>query len=909
MYEVNQAGLLCRVRSKGKQGSLGFDMQIVVPERLRGQVIEGCHQGTEGHGSVLKTFQKARERFYWPGMFGDVQRYVKYCAQCSLNSAVHSKAPITKHIEATGPGETWVMDLLHFPNAKGFKYALVCIDAYSRWAEAEPLEDKCAATVADALVRSVITNTAGHPKLLISDQGSEFKGDLADAVKMLRVTQRYTAAYRSEGHGLAERYNRAIADKLKSMVSQNDPQWHRALPWAKLAHNNSVHRALSMGGEGITPAEVQLGRRLPLNVEAGLAPWSAMEGNRSPSEYAAHMAEHVKATQEWVAECRAKYQRAMRLQANKSGKKLREFSEGDSVRLKAVPSQGRTGRKLLNAYEGPFTVVKRDNEVEYTIQKVGEGKKIKFQVHIDRLAKYEDLMELDTRQTETQQAAQPHSAEYEVEDIIDDTGSRKSGTKSYRVRWKGYEAKDDTWQPLADLVHCSQLIERYELRKVGVYYMEQCPWPATGGTAVFAVTTAAQPRAITIAMDLNGTETPEQMLDSICEKAGVLRQDIVFAWASPPCESYSRANWSNLSRGFNHRKPEPGLPPVDGPKGEIAAAHDRLAQRVKAVLQIIQRYVMENPRGGMEKMWFMADMEDKKRIVELCAYAWPFRKSTNLWTNGFTWNQQGNTGSGRCNDSCDQGALDPLTKRFRHFMALAVDPERGPRGPGAARMTCGIPNMLIKEILTAVSEQVSLGGKVVLDLCAGFQSIREEVLKAGATYVAVDLHGARVVKNHRPRRVAVVLECNGKVLVVQSNRAYRPNVTRPLLFSPAIRSWIVGGTRNSTDTSLHSAGVRHIQDKLGLPYHAWQPYISKGPTTYAMHDTTYYIYNLNQCIPKALLEGYYQKRVAREAHGNSATWGWVDVATVDARDGMGWRPEDVAMLTRYAQAREMRGGC
>ena len=67
--------------------------------------------------------------------------------------------------------------------------------------------------------------------------------------------------------------------------------------------------------------------------------------------------------------------------------------------------------------------------------------------------------------------------------------------------------------------------------------------------------------------------------------------------------------------------------------------------------------------------------------------------------------------------------------------------------------------------------------------------------------------------------------------------------------------------------------------------------------------------NLNRFIPKAMLEGYYQKRVAREAHGNSATWGWVNVATVDARGGMGWRPEDAAMLTRYAQAREMRGGC
>ena len=54
------------------------------------------------------------------------------------------------------------------------------------------------------------------------------------------------------------------------MVSQDDPQWHRVLPWAKLAHNYSVHRALSMNGEGPSPAEVHLGRKLRLNVEAML---------------------------------------------------------------------------------------------------------------------------------------------------------------------------------------------------------------------------------------------------------------------------------------------------------------------------------------------------------------------------------------------------------------------------------------------------------------------------------------------------------------------------------------------------------------------------------------------------------------------------------------------------------------
>ena len=60
MYEVNKAGMLCRVRQRGRQGSLGMDMQVVVPEELRGTVIAGCHENKEGHASVLKTFQKVR---------------------------------------------------------------------------------------------------------------------------------------------------------------------------------------------------------------------------------------------------------------------------------------------------------------------------------------------------------------------------------------------------------------------------------------------------------------------------------------------------------------------------------------------------------------------------------------------------------------------------------------------------------------------------------------------------------------------------------------------------------------------------------------------------------------------------------------------------------------------------------
>ena len=80
--------------------------------------------------------------------------------------------------------------------------------------------------------------------------------------------------------------------------------------------------------------------------------------------------------------------------------------------------------------------------------------------------------------------------------------------------------------------------------------------------------------AVTIALDLNGTESPEELLEMICRKVGISRDDVVLTWASPPCETFSRANWSNLSRGNNHRKKEHGCPPADEEKGEKARQHE-----------------------------------------------------------------------------------------------------------------------------------------------------------------------------------------------------------------------------------------------------------------------------------------------------------------------------------------------
>ena len=99
-------------------------MQVVVPEAIRTAVLAGCNEGIEGHGhaSVIKTYQKVRDRFYWPGMFLDVHEYIKFCPLCNRDTDKRTKAPIKQHVMASAPGETVVIDLLHYPKAKGCKY-------------------------------------------------------------------------------------------------------------------------------------------------------------------------------------------------------------------------------------------------------------------------------------------------------------------------------------------------------------------------------------------------------------------------------------------------------------------------------------------------------------------------------------------------------------------------------------------------------------------------------------------------------------------------------------------------------------------------------------------------------------------------------------------------------------------
>lgn len=53
------------------------------------------------------------------------------------------------------------------------------------------------------------------------------------------------------------------------------------------------------------------------------------------------------------------------------------------------------------------------------------------------------------------------NGEYEVEAIVDH--KKAKGRTLYRVRWKGYSAKDDTWLAANDL-SCKDILKKYRKR-------------------------------------------------------------------------------------------------------------------------------------------------------------------------------------------------------------------------------------------------------------------------------------------------------------------------------------------------------------------------------------------------------------------------------------------------------------
>ena len=84
LYFLHDHNLLYHVDVSDKRGRKGCQAQLVLPPPLRYEVLVNAHDDLAGgHLGVYKTYEKLRDRYYWCGMYKDVEHWVRSCQDCS----------------------------------------------------------------------------------------------------------------------------------------------------------------------------------------------------------------------------------------------------------------------------------------------------------------------------------------------------------------------------------------------------------------------------------------------------------------------------------------------------------------------------------------------------------------------------------------------------------------------------------------------------------------------------------------------------------------------------------------------------------------------------------------------------------------------------------------------------------
>lgn len=205
-----------------------------IPSSLRKIIFDEFHNIS--HSSKKTTLKVLKDRFVWPNIDKDVQEWCKECLPCQQSKVIrHTKSPIEPfnlptdrfqavHIDIVGPLPPTKAHGEHFNST--FRYLLTCIDRTTNWAEAAPLTEITAASVATAFLNIWISRW-GVPLHVITDRGTQFESELFSELSQLIGFHRLrTTAYRPQGNGKIERFHRT----LKTSIMARKQSWLDALP-------------------------------------------------------------------------------------------------------------------------------------------------------------------------------------------------------------------------------------------------------------------------------------------------------------------------------------------------------------------------------------------------------------------------------------------------------------------------------------------------------------------------------------------------------------------------------------------------------------------------------------------------------------------------------------------------------
>ena len=359
--------------------------QIVVPTSYRPEILSIAHETPlSGHLGVNKTFLKILKHFYWPNLKKDVAQFCRSCHTCQMVGKPNQTIP-KAHLQPIPafeePFSRVLIDCVGpLPKTRsGNEYMLTVMCTSTRFPEAIPLRNIKAKTVVNALVN--FFTKFGLPKSVQSDQGSNFMSGLFQQVMHeLGIKQYKSSAYHPESQGALERFHQTLKNMIRSYCFDTERNWDEGVHLLLFAVRESVQESL-----GFSPFELVFGHtvRGPLRLlkEKLLEP-------DAPSlnllQYVTDMKTRLQKVRDLAKDNLKDTQNSMAARYNQKAVD-RSFIPGDQV-LVLLPV---TGKPLEAQFHGPYTIAKKESDLNYIIRTPDRRKKTQL-CHINMLKPYHD---------------------------------------------------------------------------------------------------------------------------------------------------------------------------------------------------------------------------------------------------------------------------------------------------------------------------------------------------------------------------------------------------------------------------------------------------------------------------------------------------------------------------------------
>jgi hypothetical protein len=375
--------------------------RILIPQALRERVLQIAHNDPcSSHFGVWKTKRRIQQVAYWKNLAKDVSEYIKHCETCALNKHYGTtlKAELTPLPVPDKPFEHIATDIAHLPMSRdGFAYVVAFICHMSKFLVLVPLKTLTAEEVANAYFHQ-FCKVFGFPRVLLSDNGSNFTSELFDGILSKFDTEHSTCvpSYH-QTNGLVERSFRTVRQGLRILAKDRET-WPDYLTQFVLAYNSSEHESLN-----VSPHYTVFGQepRLPLTtlLEEPLTSdqiEQTLATDESAQTYADHIGARMQSIWKTVRENSKATKEAMKRRHDKKLTKRQQqtqFQVGDRViHFASANPTGPHGK--MTSHRGPAYV----KQVIYPnlLIRLREGDRIMDKtVHISQVRRYQGLLPPD----------------------------------------------------------------------------------------------------------------------------------------------------------------------------------------------------------------------------------------------------------------------------------------------------------------------------------------------------------------------------------------------------------------------------------------------------------------------------------------------------------------------------------